>query len=1078
MASTKPFLFSLHIGINQYPPNSSVSSLSGCVNDAKALQAFLAKHFAKDYKVKSALLFDEAATYDNIIAHFGEKHLGQAGKGDLVFFTYSGHGAKEKSAPEFKDPGGRGETLVCYDSRPNGKDLADKELAVLAKRLEEKGAYLVTLLDCCHSGSGFRSDEKVLGKARQCYDRLDERPLEQYLGGYFAKMKKTGDPIVVPTTNLLNLAACDRSEKAYEHGTHGLFTYCLLNVLNDSPRISYAKLFERTRQKMMAIADKQHPRFEPTGFFDSFEVFLRPGDTAEDIRNDLNKKNGKWYVNLGSLHGIPVTGAAPATFAIFKKGENTPFAHAQAVKVKFQETEINFEGGGEWGGEAKLISLPEPAIEVYMDEKFAKKYDNILKTNPATKPVFAALSSDFAEQKYSIEYVPGKIEIKNRSNNQLVKGFKTGKPADQENHLFKTAFDCLDQIAQWERVLALEKSSKPLQSDDFGFELVTKDLDGKEVTASNMATVEIFGQDGVFAEKPAFSLRLDNPTKNDLHFSIFYIQTDYSIMPLVSEIMPGKTVKDVYIGKLQLDDHEYEYLFHLKLVVSTEKIEDQLVQMKAMEGLGTIVNIDTKGGIVMDDNERSVLDDWFTKSLAVRIVGIDQELNDAKTIALEGGAIKILPNKKIKAKVNATSTTRGGFRSADVLNVLPRLFDEDSTAFFSTTANTRSTSSGPLVLNLEGLTGTEHIKENPLEIELSQSLADNEMLVPVTFDGDQIVVLGGSENMGAGKVKVTVDTMPDQQPPAATRSPGKALWLYFLKIIKMDTQYLRIAERNGEKVSRTDDGIFTKVKNAKRIVMVIHGIIGDTKEMAKVALKARDEGQYDLVLTFDYENLNTTIQETAAALEKKLGEAGIEPGCGKDFTILAHSMGGLVSRYYIENLSGKEVVKNLILAGTPNLGSNFGKIPEYLGWANKILGLASTVNLTVPYAASIIAFLKGAEQVTVTLAQMNYKDKGNFLKDLERNPDPGVPYHLVSGNIGTCISTYGKDNLSDKLFDMVAKIFNGQTDNDIAVLTSSIKGVDMQRSPAPAVFDVPCHHLNYFENEESSTVLLQCLAST
>ncbi len=1071
MANTKPSLYSLHVGINQYPQNSGVANLSGCLNDAKALQAFVTKHFSDDYHIKSEMLLDGAATYRNIIDFFGEKHLGKAGKGDLVFFTYSGHGAKEKSAPEFKDPGGRGETLVCYDSRPSGKDLADKELAVLAKRLEEKGAYIVALLDCCHSGSGFRSDEKVLGKARQTYDRLDERPLEQYLDGHFSQQKKAGETIAVPTAKLLNLAACDRSEKAYEHGTHGLFTHCLLNVLNDSPRISYAKLFERSRQLMMAIADKQHPRFEPTGFFDSYELFLRPGDTAEDIRNDLKRKNGQWFVNLGSLHGIPVTGASPAIFAIFNKGENKPVVHGQALKVKFQETQIDFDKT-EGDYEAKLISLPEPAVEVWMDEKFAKRLAEIQQAHPTTKPVFAGLSTVLADQKYAIEYVPGKIEIKNRTNGQLVKGFKTGKPADQEHHLFKTAFECLDQIAQWERVLALEKESKALLSGDFGFELVTKNVDGQEVTASNMATIEIFGQDGVFADKQPFSLRLTNPGKTDLHFSIFYIQTDYSIMPLVAEIIPGKTAKEVYNGKLQLDDNEYEYLFHLKLVVSTEEIESQLVQMKAIEGLGTVVNIDTKGGIVMDDQAKPVLDDWFTKSLAVRLIGIDQEVNETQSIALEGGSIKILPNKKIKAKVNATSTTRGSFRSADVLNVLPRLFDDESASFFSTTANTRSAASGPLVLNLEELTGTEHIKENPLEIELSQSLADNEMLVPVTFDGDQIVVLGSSEKLADGKVKVTVDTMPEQQPPATKRSVGKALWLYFLKVIKMDTQYLRCAERSGGKVVRTEDGLFTKVKNAKRILLVIHGIIGDTKGMADFALQAKDEGHFDLVLTFDYENLNTTIQDTAAALAKKLkDDAGIVPGSGKELTILAHSMGGLVSRYYIENLGGKSVVKQLILAGTPNLGSNFGKIPEYLGWANKILGLASAVNLTVPYAASIIAFLKGAEQVTVTLAQMNYKDKGGFLKMMEKNPDPGVPYALVSGNIGTCISKYGKEGLSDKIFDIVAKIFNGQTDNDIAVLTSSIKGVDMQRSPAPAVFDVACHHLNYFANEESAGVL-------
>ncbi|MFM8362525.1 MAG: caspase family protein [Haliscomenobacter sp.] len=159
---SKPNLYALHVGINHYPAGSDVSSLSGCVNDAKMLGDFIQQQYGGEYEIHARTLLDSEATYAAIIEHFGPAHLGKAGDGDIVFFSYSGHGAKERSAPEFKDPGGMGETLVCYDSRPNGMDLADKELAVLAHRLEQQGAYVVTLLDCCHSGSGFRGDEAVL----------------------------------------------------------------------------------------------------------------------------------------------------------------------------------------------------------------------------------------------------------------------------------------------------------------------------------------------------------------------------------------------------------------------------------------------------------------------------------------------------------------------------------------------------------------------------------------------------------------------------------------------------------------------------------------------------------------------------------------------------------------------------------------------------------------------------------------------------------------------------------------------------------------------------------------------------
>lgn len=627
MSHAKPTLYTLHTGINEYAAGSNVPSLKGCVNDAEALAAFVEKHFSEDYRIESKLLLNGQATYANLVAHLGSEHLGKAGRGDIVFFTYSGHGSKERSAPEFMDPGGKGETLVCYDSRPDGKDLADKELAVLVQRLEAKGAYVVTLLDCCHSGSGFRSNEATLGAARQCYDRSDQRPLDTYLDGHYARLMAAGQPLVVPNPQQLNLAACDRSEKAYEHGTHGLFTYCLLQVLNETPRISYAKLFVRCSQRMSQIADRQHPRFEPSGFFDSYDLFLRPGDTAEEIRNSLIFKLGAWKVNLGSLHGVPSAPDRPVTFAIFNKGETEPVAHADALKVGFQETTVRFDGDPGQDYDAKLISLPEPAIGVFSDQNFDKRLREIQEKYPEVKPVYAALSTSGEGLTYALEYVPGQILIKNQVSGALVKGFKTAKTGEREHTLFRAAFEALDHVARWERLLRLEKSSRALQSLDFKFELVTKNTEGQEVAASDLATIGIYGRDGVFDEKPPFTLRLTNPCDRELEYTVLYLQEEFSAQVLCSEKIPAGAVKDVFSNTLQLGKGKYEYQFHLKLVVSTEKIEGQLMEQKALKDVGTIENIDMRGGISMEDEEKLPVEDLFVKTLSVRLLGIDREVN-------------------------------------------------------------------------------------------------------------------------------------------------------------------------------------------------------------------------------------------------------------------------------------------------------------------------------------------------------------------------------------------------------------------------------------------------------------------
>ena len=104
------------------------------------------------------------------------------------------------------------------------------------------------------------------------------------------------------------------------------------------------------------------------------------------------------------------------------------------------------------------------------------------------------------------------------------------------------------------------------------------------------------------------------------------------------------------------------------------------------------------------------------------------------------------------------------------------------------------------------------------------------------------------------------------------------------------------------------------VAAADHILVCIHGIIGDTRGMAAGVLAGNPK---DLVLTFDYENINTTIEENAQLLKNRLAAVGLAAGHGKTVRIVAHSMGGLISRWFIEQLGGNEVVQSLVALGTP-----------------------------------------------------------------------------------------------------------------------------------------------------------------
>jgi len=60
---------------------------------------------------------------------------------------------------------------------------------------------------------------------------------------------------------------------------------------------------------------------------------------------------------------------------------------------------------------------------------------------------------------------------------------------------------------------------------------------------------------------------------------------------------------------------------------------------------------------------------------------------------------------------------------------------------------------------------------------------------------------------------------------------------------------------------------------------------------------------YDIVLTFD-ENIQTTIKENACLLGQRLQAVGLGTNHGKQLHIVAHSMGGLVARWFIEREGG------------------------------------------------------------------------------------------------------------------------------------------------------------------------------
>jgi triacylglycerol esterase/lipase EstA (alpha/beta hydrolase family) len=256
-------------------------------------------------------------------------------------------------------------------------------------------------------------------------------------------------------------------------------------------------------------------------------------------------------------------------------------------------------------------------------------------------------------------------------------------------------------------------------------------------------------------------------------------------------------------------------------------------------------------------------------------------------------------------------------------------------------------------------------------------------------------------------------------------------------------------------------------------LLLVHGIIGDTKGMVESVFERETlHKPFAGVLAYDYENLTSGIEAAAQKLKQMLLDCGF--GEGKRLTIVAHSMGGLVSRYLIEHLEGDRFVKKLIQCGTPNSGSEIADFRRKLtGW------LAAGMNgvaLFQPYMA-IASFLgrRLEKGLFRTLDEMD--PDSDFLKELNASgkSDPGVPYYLIGGDTSQIEAAFPEDaSLIKKVFALLSTrgIYQGldlavfdKAPNDMAVKVERMKDLPWGSHDVAQILE--CDHVSYFNNPVS-----------
>ncbi|MEL6602675.1 MAG: caspase family protein [Cyanobacteria bacterium J06614_10] len=497
-------------------------------------------------------------------------------------------------------------------------------------------------------------------------------------------------------------------------------------------------------------------------------------------------------------------------------------------------------------------------------------------------------------------------------------------------------------------------------------------------------------------------------------------------------------------------------------------------------------------------DEAPTYDDWVANQIAFTFVRPQPStpIREADTIAV-GAGVRVAPHSALSAKARLTTVPQSTRDLGGA--ILPPLLQAETVPFQFT--QSRASDPGLSALELSDVSNLEAVTpEQPLLIEADMPLGEDEYVLPVAYDGEFYLPLGYGREKD-GKTEIVIERLAAPM-SIGTRSITGSIRIFFQKVIakKLNREFeyplLAAAELDRSQSSggaarpkvlyvRDVEKVKAQVANAQNIVVYIHGIFGDTASLlpsleSAIATLGNNQtpiGQlYDLVLAFDYENLNTAIDHNARLLKERLAAVGLGAGHEKTLHIVAHSMGGLVSRWFIEHEGGKDVVSHLIMLGTPNNGSPWPQVQA--GITAAVSYAINGLSLVVAPLKILEALLRRIETVDVSLDQM--EPGSSFLAELAASPDPGVPYTMVVGNT-SLVEQDAKAGLKQKLMQRLGKLvelpFFNQP-NDIAVLVDSIAYVPADRVPAPRQLPTACNHLEYFVHPAGLASLTEAVIGT
>lgn len=116
--------------------------------------------------------------------------------------------------------------------------------------------------------------------------------------------------------------------------------------------------------------------------------------------------------------------------------------------------------------------------------------------------------------------------------------------------------------------------------------------------------------------------------------------------------------------------------------------------------------------------------------------------------------------------------------------------------------------------------------------------------------------------------------------------------------------------------------------DVRRPVLLIHGIKDNASKMERLARYLRAEGReshtLSLVPSFGQVGLDELAKQIASYVDRTFGAE-------QPIDLVGFSMGGLVSRYYVQRLGGDQRVRHLVTISSPHRGTLFAYLVPNAG---------------------------------------------------------------------------------------------------------------------------------------------------